>query len=54
MGTLAAGDAGEFVYVTEPGDIYRSTDGGRSFAAVPYAARVARGSIARAVSFSPR
>jgi len=54
MGTLAAGDAGEFVYVTEPGDIYRSTDGGRSFATVPYAARAARGSIARAVSFSPR
>lgn len=46
MGALAAATPGVFYYVTEPGEIYRSTDGGRSFAAVDYATDV-RGEIAR-------
>ena len=33
MGTLVAGGPGVFVYVTEPGEVYRSDDGGRSFQA---------------------
>ncbi len=52
MGTLAAGRPGTFYYVTEPGDIYRSSDAGRSFAAVDYATDV-RGQTARAVLALP-
>jgi photosystem II stability/assembly factor-like uncharacterized protein len=52
MGTLAAGGPGVFYYVTEPGDVYRSSDGGQSFAAVEYATDV-RGRIARAVLTVP-
>jgi hypothetical protein len=46
MGALAAAGPGVFFYVTEPGDVYRSADGGRSFALVDYAGDV-RGQIAR-------
>jgi photosystem II stability/assembly factor-like uncharacterized protein len=46
MGALAAGGPGVFFYVTEPGDVYRSADGGRSFALVDYATDV-RGEVAR-------
>lgn len=31
MGTLGTGEPGTFFYVTEPGEIYRSDDAGRSF-----------------------
>lgn len=48
MGTLAAGAAGVFFYVTEPGDVYRSEDGGAHFALVE-APGAARGSKARSV-----
>jgi hypothetical protein len=36
MGTLAAGAPGVFYYVTEPGEIYRSSDGGESFGPADY------------------
>jgi hypothetical protein len=50
MGTLAAGAPGVFYYVTEPGDLYRSDDGGRSFALVDVSAPDVRGDRARAVT----
>lgn len=49
MGTLAAGAAGVIYYVTEPGDIYRSSDGARSFGLVEGPSQV-RGDRARAVA----
>jgi photosystem II stability/assembly factor-like uncharacterized protein len=52
MGALAAGGPGVFFYVTEPGDIYRSADGGRSFAPVEYGADV-RGETARTAFVLP-
>jgi BNR-Asp box repeat len=36
MGTLAAGGPGFFYYVTEPGEVYISTDGGLSFEQTAY------------------
>jgi photosystem II stability/assembly factor-like uncharacterized protein len=47
MGTLAAGGPGVFYYVTEPGDVYRSHDGGRSFASIEYDKADLRGDKAR-------
>jgi hypothetical protein len=49
MGALAAGGPGVFYYVTEPGDIYYSTNGGRSFATIEYATSDSRGTKARSV-----
>lgn len=50
MGTLAAGSAGVFYYVTDPGEIYRSGDGGRSFVHVDYGDGAVRGNVARAAA----
>jgi photosystem II stability/assembly factor-like uncharacterized protein len=49
MGTLAAGAPGVFYYVTEPGDLYRSDDGGGSFVALEGDASL-HGQRARAVT----
>jgi hypothetical protein len=49
MGTLCAGAPGVFYYVTEPGDIYRSSDGGASFERLDEGPNPERGTKARAV-----
>jgi photosystem II stability/assembly factor-like uncharacterized protein len=48
MGTLAAGGPGVFYYVTEPGEIYVSTDGGATFSLGDYTPEP-KGQTARAV-----
>lgn len=53
MGTLTAGGPGVFYYLTEPGDIYRSADGGRSFSPVAYGASDVRGQKARSALVLP-
>jgi hypothetical protein len=50
MGTLAAGAPGVFYYLTEPGDLYRSDDGARSFALLESAAALPRGERGRTVT----
>jgi photosystem II stability/assembly factor-like uncharacterized protein len=52
MGALAAGSPGVFYYVTDPGEVYRSADGGRTFAQLEYSNDV-RGGIARTVLAVP-
>jgi hypothetical protein len=52
MGALAAGSPGVFYYVTDPGEVYRSSDGGRAFAQLEYANDV-RGRVARTVLAVP-
>jgi BNR/Asp-box repeat len=47
MGTLVAGGPGVFYYLTEPGEIYRSTDGGRAFEHLDYGPSAAIGQGAR-------
>jgi BNR/Asp-box repeat len=47
MGTLVAGEPGVFYYLTEPGNVYRSTNGGRSFEQLEYEAAAAIGQGAR-------
>jgi photosystem II stability/assembly factor-like uncharacterized protein len=47
MGTLAAGAPGIFYYVTEPGEVYRSSDGGARFERIDEGPRPERGSKAR-------
>lgn len=54
MGTLAAAVPGTFYYVTEPGDVYRSDDGGRSFQTLGYSSKDARGTKARSLLFLDR
>jgi hypothetical protein len=54
MGTLAAGAPGIFYYLTIPGEIYRSEDGGESFAHVPYAGDSDHGQKTRAIAVAPR
>lgn len=49
MGTLAAAGPGTFYYVTEPGNLYRSNDGGASFAHVEDRGRRERGTKARSL-----
>lgn len=49
MGTLAAGGPGVFYYVTEPGEIYLSTDGGASFELTDYDREEPDGQAARSV-----
>jgi photosystem II stability/assembly factor-like uncharacterized protein len=49
MGTLAAGGPGVFYYVTEPGELYRSEDGGRSFALIEEGSDPQHGIKARSV-----
>jgi hypothetical protein len=49
MGTLAAGGPGVFYYVTEPGEVYRSADGGASFEHLDEGPNPRRGVQARAV-----
>jgi photosystem II stability/assembly factor-like uncharacterized protein len=49
MGTLAAGAPGVFYYVTEHGDIYRSTDAGASFQRLDHDADPEPGTKARSV-----
>ncbi len=48
MGTLAAGAPGVFYYLTEPGELYRSDDGGKSFALLDEAEPI-RGNKARSL-----
>jgi len=50
MGTLAAGAPGVFYYVTEPGDIYRSSDGGGRFDRLDEGQGPKRGTKARSVT----
>ena len=52
MGTLAAGGPGVFYYMTDETDLYRSEDGGSSFAKVDYDT-VNPGSAARALAVLP-
>jgi hypothetical protein len=49
MGTLTAGAPGEFFYVTEPGDVYRSTEGGASFEQIDEGSERPRGVKARSL-----
>jgi photosystem II stability/assembly factor-like uncharacterized protein len=49
MGTLAAGGSGVFYYLTEPGEIYRSDDGGSSFALLNEGPDPLRGKKARSI-----
>lgn len=53
MGTLAAGGPGVFYYLTEPGDLYRSDDGGRRFERLDVALPQPRGDVARTVTVVP-
>lgn len=53
MGTLAAGAPGVFYYVTEPGDLFRSDDGGSSFAKLDAGPAALRGDRARSVTVVP-
>lgn len=50
MGTFAASAPGVFFYVTEPGNVYRSHDGGRGFTALEEGAAHVRGERARSVT----
>jgi hypothetical protein len=49
MGTLAAGAAGVFYYLTEPGDLYRSEDAAQSFALLDEGLSPLRGPKARSI-----
>jgi photosystem II stability/assembly factor-like uncharacterized protein len=49
MGTLAAGGPGVFYYLTEPGDLYRSGNGGQSFTLVEQGSDPLRGAKARSL-----
>jgi photosystem II stability/assembly factor-like uncharacterized protein len=49
MGTLAAGGPGVFYYVTEPGELYRSDDGGHTFSLLDEGPDPLRGTKARSV-----
>ena len=53
MGTLAAGGPGIFYYVTDPGEVFRSGDGGASFAPVGPGAQAAVGNGTRCVLVLP-
>jgi photosystem II stability/assembly factor-like uncharacterized protein len=52
MGTLAAGEAGEFYYLTEPGGIFRSEDGGATFSEIEYDT-ANKGAVARTLAVLP-
>lgn len=52
MGTLAAGAPGEFYYLTEPGGIFRSQDGGATFTELEYE-NENKGAVARTIAVVP-
>jgi photosystem II stability/assembly factor-like uncharacterized protein len=52
MGTLAAGGPGEFYYLTEPGGLFRSEDGGASFTELEYDTANS-GAVARCIAVLP-